>query len=53
MTSARDLIGADSDYGAGFVDLKTTFRLGAVCAAINLAVWAVVGGVWWKVIGLY
>lgn len=40
-------------YGAGFVDLKTTFRLGAICAAINLSVWAIVGSLWWKVIGLY
>ena len=40
-------------YGAGYTDLPTTFRLGAICAALNLAIWGVIGGVWWKIIGLY
>lgn len=40
-------------YGAGFTDLPTTFKMGAACAALNLAIWGVVGGVWWKIIGLY
>jgi divalent anion:Na+ symporter, DASS family len=40
-------------YGAGFLQLPEVFRLGAVLTAVNLAVWIVLGGVWWKVIGLY
>jgi DASS family divalent anion:Na+ symporter len=40
-------------YGAGYTDLPTTFRLGAICAALNLSIWGGVGAVWWKIIGLY
>ena len=40
-------------YGAGYTDLPTTFRMGGICAVLNLAVWGVVGSIWWKIIGLY
>jgi len=40
-------------FGSGYVELKDVFRLGAICAVWNISVWAVVGGIWWKVIGLY
>ena len=40
-------------FAAGYVELKDVFRLGAVCALWNISVWAVAGGIWWKVIGLY
>lgn len=40
-------------YGAGYLDLPLTFKIGAVCGVTNLAIWGVVGGLWWKVIGLY
>jgi DASS family divalent anion:Na+ symporter len=40
-------------YGAGYTDLPTTFRLGAICAGLNLGIWGVVGGIWWKIIGLW
>ena len=40
-------------YGAGYTDLPTTFRLGAICAVLNLGIWGGVGAVWWKLIGLY
>ena len=40
-------------YGAGYVDLPTTFRIGAACAVSNLLIWGVSGALWWKVVGLY
>ncbi|CAK9256075.1 unnamed protein product [Sphagnum jensenii] len=40
-------------FGSGYVELKDVFRLGATCAIWNVLVWSVVGGIWWKVIGLY
>jgi DASS family divalent anion:Na+ symporter len=40
-------------FGSGYVELKDVFRLGAICAIWNVLVWSVVGGIWWKVIGLY
>lgn len=40
-------------YGAGYVSLKEVFSMGALMAVVNLAIWAVVGGAWWKVLGFY
>lgn len=40
-------------YGAGYVDLPDVFKFGFLVALINAAIWAVVGGFWWKILGLY
>jgi DASS family divalent anion:Na+ symporter len=40
-------------FGAGYVDLPTTFKLGGVLGVVNLLIWGVIGGAWWKIIGLY
>jgi len=40
-------------YGAGFTDLATTFRVGAICGLANLAIWLGVGVPWWRCIGLF
>ncbi|KAJ4967011.1 hypothetical protein NE237_018860 [Protea cynaroides] len=40
-------------YGAGFVDLPDVFKIGFIMAVINAAIWGVVGGFWWKFLGLY
>ncbi|XP_043698164.1 dicarboxylate transporter 2.1, chloroplastic-like [Telopea speciosissima] len=40
-------------YGAGYVDLPDVFKLGFIMALINAAIWGVVGGFWWKFLGLY
>lgn len=40
-------------YGAGYVNLKEIFSMGALMAVVNLAIWGIVGGAWWKVLGLY
>ncbi|GBG48681.1 hypothetical protein CBR_g87440, partial [Chara braunii] len=37
----------------GYVTLPETFKLGAIMACWNMFVWIVVGGVWWKFLGLY
>lgn len=39
-------------YAGGFNDMATTMRLGAICGLASFLIWAVAGGVWWKVIGL-
>ena len=39
-------------YGAGFIDLKTWWRLGIIMAVITYAMWAVIGIPWWSFIGL-
>jgi DASS family divalent anion:Na+ symporter len=40
-------------FGAGYVTQGTWWRLGLIASLINIAIWVVVGGVWWKVLGLW
>ena len=41
-------------FGAGPRRLyPTTFKLGGVLGVVNLLIWGVIGGAWWKIIGLY
>ena len=40
-------------YGAGYVDQAAWWRYGLAVSLVNLAVWLGVGGIWWKVLGLW
>jgi divalent anion:Na+ symporter, DASS family len=40
-------------FSAGFVTLPTWWRIGLIVSFINIAIWLVIGGAWWKVIGLW
>ncbi|MCH1921291.1 anion permease [Shewanella sp. A3A] len=40
-------------FGAGHTSLPKWWGLGLVMGIAQLLIWAVVGGIWWKVIGLY
>lgn len=40
-------------FGAGYVDLPDVFKVGFIMALINAIIWVVVGGFWWKFLGLY
>jgi DASS family divalent anion:Na+ symporter len=40
-------------FGAGYVSLADWWKLGAVVSVVNLAVWYGVGGLWWRVLGLW
>ena len=40
-------------FGAGFVELRKNFLVGAVCGVSNLLIWGISGALWWKVMGLY
>jgi DASS family divalent anion:Na+ symporter len=35
------------------VEVGDWWRIGAVVSLVNLAVWLGVGGLWWKVLGLW
>jgi anion transporter len=39
-------------YGTGYVPLQKWWAVGAVCSVANLLIWAGVGGIWWKFLGL-
>jgi len=40
-------------FGAGYVEVQDWWRLGLVVSLVNLAVWMGVGGIWWRVLGLW
>jgi len=40
-------------FGSGYVELKTWWILGFIMSIVFLIIWMGVGGLWWKVIGLY
>jgi DASS family divalent anion:Na+ symporter len=40
-------------FSSGHVTLATWWRIGLIVSLVNLAIWLVVGGVWWRVIGLW
>eukprot|EP00873_Tetraselmis_striata_P028492 jgi/Tetstr1/448756/TSEL_035991.t1 len=39
--------------GAGYLELKEVFRVGAVFALFHAVLWATVGMAWFKIVGLY
>ena len=38
-------------FGAGYVDIKNWWKMGAIMSVVNIAVWTVFGGLWWKYLG--
>lgn len=40
-------------FGTGYVSLGLWWRVGFVMSLVNLAVWVLVGGAWWKVLGYW
>jgi DASS family divalent anion:Na+ symporter len=40
-------------FGAGYVDVGDWWRLGFLVSLVNLAVWLVLGGFWWRLLGLW
>ena len=40
-------------FGSGYVEMGAWWRLGALLSVLNILVWVVVGGLWWKVIGVW
>ncbi|MBK8902446.1 MAG: anion permease [Anaerolineaceae bacterium] len=40
-------------YGAGYVEMGDWWKVGAIMSVVNIAIWLLVGGLWWKLIGLW
>lgn len=40
-------------YGAGFVGITRWWKAGLIMSIINIFIWLVIGGLWWKIIGLW
>ena len=40
-------------FGSGYVKLAHWWKLGALISVVNIAIWLGIGGLWWKIIGLW
>lgn len=40
-------------FGAGYVEIGEWWKIGFIVSLMNIAVWLVIGGLWWKVLGLW
>lgn len=40
-------------FGSGYVPLGTWWRVGLVVSVVNITIWLVLGGAWWKALGLW
>jgi len=40
-------------FAAQFITLKDWWRVGGILSAINIGIWVVFGGLWWKLLGLW
>ena len=40
-------------FGGGYVALATWWRVGVIVSVVNITIWLVVGGAWWKLLGLW
>lgn len=40
-------------FGAGYVPLAQWWKLGLIISFVNIPIWLIVGGAWWKIIGLW
>ncbi len=40
-------------FGTGYVEIGTWWRLGLFISLVNIVIWVGIGGLWWKVLGLW
>jgi len=40
-------------FGAGYVTIGEWWKFGFVASLVNIGIWVVIGGAWWKVLGLW
>jgi DASS family divalent anion:Na+ symporter len=40
-------------FGSGYVELGTWWKLGAIISVVNIVIWLGIGGLWWKLLGLW
>ncbi len=40
-------------FGTGYVQIGEWWRIGAIVGLLNIVIWMGVGGIWWKILGLW
>jgi DASS family divalent anion:Na+ symporter len=40
-------------FGSGYVEVKEWWKIGFITSVLNIGIWLIIGGLWWKVLGLW
>ncbi len=40
-------------FGSGYVEMGTWWKLGGLISVVNIIIWLGIGGLWWKVLGIW
>lgn len=40
-------------FGSGYLEMGVWWKLGALLSVVNISIWMIVGGLWWRLIGLW
>ena len=40
-------------FGSGYVETAAWWKLGALISVVNIVIWMGLGGLWWKILGLW
>lgn len=40
-------------FGAAYIEMETWWRLGFIISIVNIIIWMGIGGLWWKLLGLW
>jgi len=40
-------------FGTGYVSVTTWWKIGLISSGVNIGIWMIIGGLWWKLIGLW
>lgn len=40
-------------FGTGYVSVPTWWKMGFIVSLLNIGIWILVGGAWWKILGLW
>lgn len=40
-------------YGTGYVSVATWWKYGFIISVVNILIWLIIGGLWWKILGLW
>lgn len=40
-------------FGTGYVSVLTWWKMGLIVSFVNIGIWMIVGGIWWKILGLW
>ncbi len=40
-------------FGSGYVEMGDWWKSGLIVSLVNIVIWLVIGGVWWKLLGLW